>query len=68
VPDKRIFLAAVMTDRNGKRIWTGEYACSICDERFRPDLTDPSKLSREFSAHKDEHTAAKEKSTETASS
>jgi hypothetical protein len=68
VAAKRIFLTAVMADRDGKRVWTGEYACSICDERFRPDLADPSKLFREFSTHKDDHTAAAEKDAETASS
>jgi hypothetical protein len=47
-----------MTDRNGKRVWTGEYACSICDQRFRPDPTDPAELSREFSTHRDEQHAA----------
>lgn len=46
-----------MTNREGKRIWTGEYACSICGLRFRPDPADPGKLSREFSTHKDQHPA-----------
>jgi hypothetical protein len=53
-----------MTDRNGKRIWTGEYACSICGQRFRPDPADAGKLFREFSAHKDDHAAATEHSEE----
>ncbi|MGB6200811.1 MAG: hypothetical protein WA871_01925 [Candidatus Acidiferrales bacterium] len=44
-----------MADRNGKRIWTGEYACSICGKRFRPDPADAGRLSREFSTHKDQH-------------
>jgi hypothetical protein len=46
-----------MTNREGKRIWTGEYACSICGLRFRPDPTDPGKLSLDFSTHKDQHPA-----------
>ena len=39
---KKICLRAVMTYRDGKSIWTGEYACSICGLRFRPDPTDPA--------------------------
>jgi hypothetical protein len=58
MPATRVFLTAVMADRNGKRVWTGEYACSICDQRFRPDPTDPAELSREFSTHRDEQHAA----------
>jgi len=47
-----------MANREGKRVWTGEYACSICGLRFRPDPTDPAKLSLDFSKHQDEqHTA-----------
>jgi hypothetical protein len=46
-----------MTNREGKRIWTGDYVCSICGLHFRPDPTDPSKLSVDFSAHKDQHAA-----------
>ena len=46
-----------MTNQEGKRIWTGEYACSICGMHFRPDPTDPAKLSVEFSVHKDQHPA-----------
>jgi hypothetical protein len=47
-----------MTVRGGKRIWTGEYACSICGLRFRPDPTDPAQLSLDFSKHQDQHPAA----------
>jgi hypothetical protein len=56
---KKICLKAVMTNREGKRVWTGEYACSICGMRFRPDPADPGKLSLDFSAHKDQHPAIK---------
>ena len=45
---KKICLRAVMTSREGKRVWTGEYCCSICGMRFRPDPTDPEKLSLDF--------------------
>jgi hypothetical protein len=55
MPAKKVCLRAVMTNREGKRIWTGEYACSICGLRFRPDTTDPGKLSLDFSRHKDQH-------------
>jgi len=54
----KVCLRAVMTDREGKRIWTGDYACSICGLRFRPDPTDSGKLSVDFSAHKEQHPAA----------
>ena len=54
---KKICLRAVMTNSEGKRVWTGEYACSICGLRFRPDPADPGKLSVDFSAHKDLHPA-----------
>jgi len=47
-----------MTNREGKRVWAGEYACSICRQRFRPDPTDPGKLSLDFQIHKDQHLAA----------
>jgi hypothetical protein len=47
-----------MTNREGKYIWTGEYACSICGLRFRPDPIDPNKLSLDFSIHQEHHTAA----------
>jgi hypothetical protein len=55
---KKICLRAVMTIREGKSNWTGEYACSICGLRFRPDPTNPKKLSRHFSIHQEQHSAA----------
>lgn len=48
---KRAFLKAIMGTRNGKRVWTGDYECSECGDRFRPDTTDLGKLSREFGSH-----------------
>jgi hypothetical protein len=57
MPDKKVCLRAVMTNREGKRVWTGEYACSICGLRFHPAPTDPGKLSLDFSTHKDQHPA-----------
>ena len=57
MPDRKVCLRAVMTNRGGKRVWTGDYACSICGLRFRPDPTDPGKLSLEFSIHKEKHPA-----------
>jgi hypothetical protein len=58
---EKVRLRAVMTNQEGKRIWTGEYACSICGLRFRPDPTDAGKLSLDFSTHKDQHPAATDK-------
>ena len=58
---KKICLRAVMTNREGKRIWTGEYACSICGMRFRPDPDHPGKLSLDFSIHKDQHSVPADK-------
>jgi hypothetical protein len=55
MPAEKICLRAVMTNREGKRIWSGEYACSICGLRFRPDPTDPAKLSLDFALHKDQN-------------
>jgi hypothetical protein len=55
---KKICLRAVMSIREGKRVWTGEYACSICGLRFRPDPADPAKLTAEFAAHVDQHPAS----------
>jgi hypothetical protein len=55
---EKICLRAVMIIRDGKRVWSGEYACSICGLRFRPDPADPAKLFLDFSAHKDQHAAA----------
>jgi hypothetical protein len=57
MPAEKICLRAAMTNREDKRIWTGEYACSICGLRFRPDPTDPSKLLLDFATHKDHHPA-----------
>ena len=57
---KKVCLRAVMTNREGKSVWTGEYACSVCGERFRPDPTDPGRLLRDFEMHKDQHLAAKD--------
>jgi hypothetical protein len=53
----KICLKAVMTNWEGRYVWTGEYACSICGLRFRPDPSDPAQLSREFATHKDQHSA-----------
>ena len=58
MPAERVCLRAIMTNREGKRVWAGEYACSICRQRFRPDPTDPGKLSLDFQIHKDQHLAA----------
>jgi hypothetical protein len=55
---KKICLRAVMAIREGKRVWSGEYACSICGLRFRPDPIDPAKLSLDFSIHQEQHSAA----------
>jgi hypothetical protein len=55
---QKICLRAVMDIREGKRVWSGEYACSICGLRFRPDPSDPAKLSLDFSIHQEQHTAA----------
>jgi hypothetical protein len=44
-----------MTVRDGKPVWTGEYVCSICGMRFRPDPADASKLSLDFETHKATH-------------
>jgi hypothetical protein len=57
MPAEKVCLKAVMANREGKRVWTGDYACSICGLRFRPDPTDPGKLSLDFSIHKDQHLA-----------
>jgi hypothetical protein len=55
---QKVCLKAVMANREGKTIWTGEYVCSICGQRFRPDPTDPGKLFLDFSIHKCQHPAA----------
>jgi hypothetical protein len=58
MPDEKICLKAVMTNRDGKRVWSGEYACSLCGLRFRPHPADPARLSDDFSIHREQHTAA----------
>jgi hypothetical protein len=55
---EKVCLKAIMTNREGKRVWTGEYACSICGLRFHPDPRDPGKLSLDFSIHRDQHFAS----------
>jgi hypothetical protein len=55
MPDKKICLKAVMTSREGRSVWSGEYACSICGLRFHPDPANPAKLSNEFSIHRELH-------------
>jgi hypothetical protein len=60
MPPPKIFLTAVMANRDGKRVWTGVYACSACGQRFLPDPVDAVRLSREFSIHKDLHDSATE--------
>jgi hypothetical protein len=57
IPAQKVCLKAVMTVREDKRVWSGEYACSVCGMRFRPDPNDPAKLSLDFSTHKDQHPA-----------
>ena len=53
----KVCLKAVMVVRNGKSCWGGEYECSICKARFRPDPGDVAKLSRDFENHRvREHT------------
>ena len=55
--EKKVCLRAVMSVREGKRIWAGEYACSICGQRFFPNATDPAKLTEDFSKHAVQHSA-----------
>ena len=50
---KKVCLKAVMTSREGKSVWSGEYECSLCGQRFQPDPKDPAKLTLDFSMHKD---------------
>lgn len=57
VPTDKICLKALMSNREGRSVWTGEYLCSICSLCFRPHPTDPARLSREFETHKDQHLA-----------
>jgi hypothetical protein len=58
MPDEKICLKAVMTSREGRRVWSGEYACSICGQRFYPDPADPARLTANFSIHKEKHEAS----------
>jgi hypothetical protein len=58
MPGEKVCLRAVMTNRAHKRVWTGEYACSVCGLRFRPSPNDPAKLSLDFQKHKNEHSSA----------
>lgn len=51
-----------MRAANGKRVWSGEYECSICGMRFVPDASDPARLTREFDAHRPQHEAPIHKS------
>jgi len=44
---KKVWLKVV--NDGGK--WTGNFACSICNDPFRPDKSDIGKLQREFAAH-----------------
>jgi hypothetical protein len=37
MPAQKVCLKAVMANWEEKRVWTGEYACSICGMRFRSD-------------------------------
>jgi hypothetical protein len=48
---EKVCLRAVMVVRDGKSCWSGEYACSICGWRFRPDPSDAAKLTRDFAEH-----------------
>jgi len=47
----KLCLRAVMVVRDGKSCWSGEYRCSVCDLRFRPDPGDAARLTREFEEH-----------------
>jgi hypothetical protein len=56
-----------MTNRDGKSVWSGEYACSVCGLRFQPDPKDPAKLTLDFSIHqKDQHPAETSESSDQA--
>jgi hypothetical protein len=55
MPATKVCLKAVMVIRDGKRAWSGEYACSICGQRFHPDPADPAKLTLQFSEHAEQH-------------
>jgi hypothetical protein len=52
---KKVCLRAVMINREGRSAWSGEYACSICGQRFYPDLSNPAKLTNDFEIHKQMH-------------
>jgi hypothetical protein len=52
---KKVCLRAVMINREGKSTWSGEYACSICGQRFHPHASEPAKLSNDFETHKQQH-------------
>jgi hypothetical protein len=47
----------VMIARDGKSVWSGEYACSICGRRFLPDAANPAKLTQDFEKHAAQHSA-----------
>ena len=47
MPPKKVWLKAIKS--RGK--WMGDFACSICGERFRPDPNDIGRLQHEFDAH-----------------
>jgi DNA-directed RNA polymerase subunit RPC12/RpoP len=53
VKSEKVCLKAIMVSQNGKRCWSGEYKCSACGARFRPDPSDAGKLSREFADHQE---------------
>jgi hypothetical protein len=61
MPEKKVCLRAVMASREGKSVWTGEYACSICGQRFHPDSSDPAKLTEDFSKHSVQHSVISSK-------
>lgn len=48
---------------NGKRVWSGQYECSLCGLRFVPDSRDPGKLTRDFDDHHRGHDLAASKMT-----
>jgi hypothetical protein len=48
---RKVCLKAVMIGRDGKSCWGGEYQCSVCGQRFRPDPADAARLTREFEVH-----------------
>jgi hypothetical protein len=51
----------VMVARDGKSCWSGEYRCSICGARFRPDPGDAARLTREFAEHEAREHAQEER-------